>query len=54
MNFKPTKYTLICCANGHRFDDSGWSLADPACNCASLVRAEYENRRFTPMTPLVT
>lgn len=52
MNFKPTKYTLICCANGHRFDDSGWSLADPACNCASLVRAEYENRRFTPREDL--
>ena len=52
MNFKPTDYSLICCANGHRFEDCGWSLADPACNCASLVRAEYENKKFTPREDL--
>lgn len=52
MHFKPTRYSLICCANGHRFEDCGWSLADPACNCASLVRAEYENKKFTPREDL--
>lgn len=52
MNFKPTKYTLTCCADGHNFEDCGWALADPACSCASLVRAEYENRKFTPREDL--
>ena len=52
MHFKPTRYSLICCENGHRFEDCGWSLADPACNCASLVRAEYENKKFTPREDL--
>ena len=48
MNIKPTKYTLVCCADGHRFEDNGWTLADPLCGCPSLVRAEYENKLYTP------
>lgn len=52
MNFKPTNYTLVCCADGHRFEDAGWSLADPQCSCPSLVRAEYENRQYVPREDL--
>ncbi len=52
MSFKATKYTLLCCSTGHRFEDSGWTLADPECNCPSLVRAEYESRKFNPRTDL--
>ena len=52
MTFTPTKYTLICCSTGHRFEDEGWSLADPKCNCPSLVRAEYEKKQYNPRTEL--
>lgn len=52
MNFKPTNYTLVCCADGHRFEDAGWSLADPQCSCPSLVRAKYENRQYFPREDL--
>ena len=52
MNFKPTNYTLVCCADGRRFEDAGWSLADPQCSCPSLVRAEYENRQYFPREDL--
>lgn len=52
MCFKPTKYTLVCCADGHCLQDEGWTLADSACNCPSLVRAEYHNRQFTPREEL--
>lgn len=52
MNFKPTNYTLVCCADGHRFEDAGWSLTDPQCACPSLVRAEYENRQYFPREDL--
>ena len=52
MTFTPTKYTLICCSTGHRFEDEGWSLADPQCNCPSLVRAEYEAKQYNPRTDL--
>lgn len=52
MTFKPTKYNLICCATGRRFDDAGWSLADSECSCPSLVRAEYENKQYNPRTDL--
>lgn len=48
MNFKPTKYSLVCCADGHKFEDEGWTLADSQCSCPSLVRAEYECRQFVP------
>ena len=52
MDLKPAKYTLVCCADGHRFEDSGWSLADPLCSCPSLIRAEYEKRHYTPYEEL--
>lgn len=52
MTFKPTKYSLICCSTGHRFEDTGWLLADSACDCPSLVRAEYEQKQFNPRTDL--
>lgn len=52
MNFKPTDYTLVCCADGHRFEDAGWSLTDPQCACPSLVRAEYENKQYEPREDL--
>lgn len=52
MTFTPTKYMLICCSTGHRFEDEGWSLADPKCNCPSLVRAEYEKKQYNPRTEL--
>lgn len=52
MCFKPTKYTLVCCADGHRLEDQGWTLSDPACSCPSLVRAVYENRQFNPREDL--
>ena len=43
MTFKPTKYTLKCCADGHMQEDAGWTLEAPECKTPSLVRAEYEN-----------
>ena len=52
MDFKPTKYSLVCCADGHRFEDTGWALADPQCSTPSLVRAEYENRQYVPREDL--
>lgn len=52
MNFKPTEYSLICCADGHSFEDSGWSLSDPECGCPSLVRAEYAHRQYIPREDL--
>lgn len=52
MNFKPTKYNLMCCATGRRFEDAGWTLADAECSCPSLVRAEYENKQYNPRTDL--
>lgn len=52
MTFKPTKYTLKCCATGRSFEDRGWTLADPECDAPSLVRAEYENLEFNPRNDL--
>ena len=52
MNFTPTKYSLVCCADGHRFEDTGWCLADPQCGCPSLVRAEYEKKQYEPREDL--
>ena len=52
MTFKPTKYTLVCCSTGHRFEDEGWSLADSQCKCPSLIRAEYEQKQFNPRNEL--
>lgn len=39
-------------ADGHKFEDKGWTLADPQAESPSLVRAVYENRRFTPREDL--
>ena len=39
-------------ADGHEFEDKGWTLADPQAESPSLVRAVYENRRFTPREDL--
>ena len=46
MKFEPTKYKLINVCDNHRFEDKGWTLSDPTCSTPSLVRAEYENKRF--------
>ena len=35
-------------ADGHEFEDSGWTLADPEYESPSLIQAVYENKRFTP------
>lgn len=52
MTFKPTKYNLINCGNGRRFEDKGWTLADPVSAAPALVRAEYENKQYNPRTEL--
>lgn len=52
MNFKPTKYSLVCCATGHKFEDAGWTLGDPQCDCPSLIQAEYEEKQFVPREDL--
>ncbi len=49
---KPTKYTLVNVADGKRFEDAGWTLADPEAASPSLVRAEYENKQYNPRTDL--
>jgi len=48
MKFKRTKYHLINISDNHEFEDKGWSLTDPKSKTASLVRAVYENKTFTP------
>ena len=45
-DFKPTKYVLETVATGRRFEDAGWSLADPECKEPSLVRAIYEKKQI--------
>lgn len=45
-NFTPTAYTLECVATGREFEDAGWSLADPACETPSLVRARYARKQI--------
>lgn len=52
MNFKQTKYSLVCCATGHRFEDAGWTLGDPQCDCPSLIQADYEEKQFVPREDL--
>ena len=52
MTFTPTRYSLVCCADEHRFDDAGWSLIDPQCKYPSLVRAKYECKQYTPREEL--
>lgn len=52
MTFKPTKYTLMNCADGRTFEDKGWTLADPESSTPSLVRAVYETKEYNPRTDL--
>lgn len=52
MKFKQTVYHLMNVADGHEFEDSGWTLADPAAESPSLVRAVYANKMFTPREDL--
>ena len=52
MTFTPTKYRLTNVSNGREFEDKGWTLADPEGGAPSLVRAVYENRKFTPREDL--
>lgn len=50
--FKPTKYQLVNVGTGRTFEDEGWTLADPEAKSPSLVRAVYENTKFTPREDL--
>jgi cysteate synthase len=52
MRFKGTKYSLINVSDGHEFEDTGWTLADPESSSPSLIRAEYENKNFNPREDL--
>ena len=45
--FEPTKYELETVATGRRFEDAGWSLADPQCQEPSLVRTLYARKQIT-------
>ena len=48
MRFEPTKYHLVNVGNGREFEDKGWTMGDPEGGAPSLVRAVYDNKRFTP------
>ena len=50
--FKPTKYKLVNVGTGRVFEDEGWTNADPEATSPSLVRAVYENTKFTPREDL--
>lgn len=52
MKFKPTSYKLMNVSTGRIFEDEGWTLSDPQSPSPSLVRAVYENEKFTPMDNL--
>ena len=52
MKFEPTKYHLMNVGNGREFEDRGWTMGDPEGGSPSLVRAVYENKRFTPRDDL--
>ena len=52
MGFEGTRYNLMNVADGHEFEDKGWTLADPQAESPSLVRAVYENHLFTPREDL--
>ena len=52
MTFKPTKYNLINCLDSRKFEDEGWTLAEPQSPSPSLVRAEYETKQYNPRTDL--
>lgn len=52
MTFKPTKYSLMDCASGRKFEDAGWTLSDPQGQKPSLVRAVYEKKTYDPRVDL--
>ena len=52
MKFQGTKYKLMNVGTGRIFEDRGWMLADPEATSPSLVRAVYENKKFTPRDDL--
>ncbi|MBR5924637.1 MAG: cysteate synthase [Bacteroidales bacterium] len=52
MKFHGTKYKLMNVGTGCIFEDRGWTLADPEATSPSLVRAVYENKKFTPRDDL--
>lgn len=52
MKFQATKYKLMNVGTGRIFEDRGWMLADPEASSPSLVRAVYENKKFTPRDDL--
>ena len=52
MKFQGTKYKLMNVGTGRIFEDRGWTLADPEAPSPSLVRAVYENKKFTPRDDL--
>ena len=45
-DFTPTKYDLLCVANGELFEDDGWSLDCPTCDKPSLIRARYAKKQL--------
>ena len=48
MAFKPIKYKLVTIGTGRELEDTGWVLSDPESGDPSLVRAIYDNERFSP------
>ena len=52
MRFKPTQYKLLNVSSGRIFEDRGWTLSDPEADSPSLVRAVYENKKFSPRREL--
>ena len=45
---KPTEYKLLNVADGHILPDEGWTLNDPSSQSASMVRAIYQDGKFSP------
>lgn len=52
MKFNATEYQLVNVADGHRFEDRGWTLSDPESSTPSLIRAVYADRMFRPREDL--
>ncbi len=48
MSFNKTNYKLLNVADGHVFEDEGWTIADPKSAGPSLVRAVYEKDKYEP------
>jgi len=52
MKFTPTTYKLLNVKTGRIFEDEGWTLSDPESKEPSLVRAVYEEKKFSPRSEL--